>query len=175
MDNWLLLHTKYHKEDFLASEIESRSIVCYCPRLQVQPNNPRARKTRPFFPGYIFVKLEPGNQMTNELKWFPGVLNWVNFGSDPAMVSDFIVNNIRKHVNTLNSARRDSRREITKGSSIQVIDGAFMGYKGVFESHLLDSERVVVLLQLIHSQQKRVEMPLNLIRIEKHSQLSMSC
>jgi transcription elongation factor/antiterminator RfaH len=174
MNNWYLLHTKPYKEEFLWSAMQARNIDCFYPRLHVQPKNPRSKTIRPYFPGYLFVKIEPVSQLANELRWFPGVLNWVYFGNEPASVPDFIVNDIRKHVDGLNSTRMVSHNNVEKGTSIRVVDGAFAGYEGIFESHLSGSERVTVLLRLVHSQPKRVEMPFDLLRIENQYQPSIS-
>ena len=173
MNNWFLLHTKPHKEDFLWSAMLARKINCFYPKLHVQPVNPRAKKYKPYFPGYLFVNIEPSSQLGNELRWFPGVSNWVCFGADPACVPDFVVNEISRHVEALNSARKITRNDIEKGARIRVVEGVFAGYAGIFESSLSGSERVTVLLQLVQSQQKRVEMPFKFIHIEQKFQPSV--
>ena len=103
------------------------------------------------------------------MKWFPGVVSWVYFGGDPASVPESVINGIRRHVDSLNTTGRNAFNNIKKGTPIQVIEGPFAGYDGVFETRLSSSERVTVLLRLVHSQQKRVKMSSGLIRIKNKS------
>jgi transcriptional antiterminator RfaH len=55
---WFVLHSKPHKEELLAEQLELRRIETFYPRIRVQVVNPRARKVRPYFPGYVFMHVD---------------------------------------------------------------------------------------------------------------------
>ena len=51
---WYALQSKPMKESLLYEQLKLRAIECYYPFIRVQPVNPRARKVRAYFPGYVF-------------------------------------------------------------------------------------------------------------------------
>lgn len=167
MDTWYLLHTKPYKENFLQLEMQARQIECFYPQIRVHTKKSRNKEYRPYFPGYLFVKIKPGSQQANEFRWFPGVVGWVCFGEDPACVPESLIKGIRSHIDSINKNGGKTLKRIKKGAPIEVIGGPFHGYHGVLETRVSGRERVSVLIKLIHSQQKKVVMPSSLIRIKE--------
>ncbi len=55
---WYALRSKPRKEDVVWRQLHTQGIEVYYPRLKVQPVNPRSKKVRPYFPGYMFVQTE---------------------------------------------------------------------------------------------------------------------
>ncbi len=55
---WYALHSKPNHENLLWEQLTRREIEAFLPRIPVKTVNPRARKTRPIFPGYVFVHLD---------------------------------------------------------------------------------------------------------------------
>ena len=55
---WYALRSKPNKEDFLAKQLEAYDVDVFFPRIHVKPVNPRSRKTRPYFPNYLFVHVD---------------------------------------------------------------------------------------------------------------------
>ena len=161
---WLLLHTKPNKEDFLSSEISARSLDCYYPALRVKPANPRARKIKPFFPGYLFVYTDPSSLLAAELRWLPGSTGWVHFGGELAEVPESIIDGIRRHVEQLNQSPQSMAPTFRPGQAVRIMDGPFSGWEGIFHSQLTGCDRVKVLLRIIHAQQRLVELPVGLLR-----------
>ena len=53
-NQWYAMQTKVHKEALVCQQLEQRGIEIFYPKLRVKPVNPRSRKERPYFPGYIF-------------------------------------------------------------------------------------------------------------------------
>jgi hypothetical protein len=54
---WYALHSKPNKEELLWGQLAIRWVETYYPRARVQIINPQARKIRPCFPGYVFVRV----------------------------------------------------------------------------------------------------------------------
>ncbi len=165
MSNWLLLQTKPHKEDFIASEINYRQISCFCPKITRQQKDPRRKNTIPYFPGYMFVKLEPGSQGAHELKWLPGVIGWVSFGMEPASLEDRDIDLIRRKVEQFNEVCQSHSVAIPRNTRVRISEGPFAGYEGLFDTHISGTDRVRILLKLVRSQQKKVDLPLHMLRV----------
>ena len=55
---WYALRSKTRKEDIVWKQVNSRGIEVFFPRIRVHPVNPRSRKIKPYFPGYMFVRLD---------------------------------------------------------------------------------------------------------------------
>lgn len=165
MTDWLLMQSKINKEDFLCGEIFARGTECYCPKIQVRPVNPRARKVRPFFPSYIFVHIETRSAVARELRWLPGAAGWVYFGAELASVPDTLINGIRHQVDEINAnGGAASLNQLKHGEVVEIIEGPFTGYKAVFDAHLSGNERVRVLLQLVASRQISLELHTGLLK-----------
>lgn len=168
MKEWLLLHSKPHKEDFLWSELLARQIDGYYPTVQVKPVNPRSRKWQPYFPGYLFVNVELESDQYKELPWLPGTNGWVHFGEEPATVPEPIINGIKRHVDELNArGGLGVSDKIGRGELVEIVDGPFAHYEAIFDTSISGSERVRVLLMLVKSQQMAVEMPSSMLRRKK--------
>ena len=68
---WYVIQSHPNKEQMLFKQLELLEIEVFFPRIRVKPVNPRARKIRPYFPGYIFIQSDPETIDTSALKWIP--------------------------------------------------------------------------------------------------------
>ena len=69
MMQWYVLQSKPQKESLLHDQLCLRGIEAYYPRLYLKPANPRARKSRPYFPGYLFIHVDLENTGLSRLQW----------------------------------------------------------------------------------------------------------
>ena len=162
--HWYVLRSKPCKEDFLYGQLQTREIEVYYPAVRVQPVNPRARKYKPYFPGYLFIQVDLEQEKLSALKWMPGAVGLVAFGKEPAWVPDELVNTIRKQVSAVNAAGGENLAGLAPGDEVIIQDGPFAGYKGVFDLSLPGAERVRVLLKLLEDQNIRLELPGSQVR-----------
>jgi len=170
MKYWYLLRSKPNKEEMLWNELLARNIEVYYPRIRVKVVNPRARKLRSFFPGYIFVSVDPSDLQTlADLRWLPGAHGLVTFGDEPGIVPEGIVNGIRTKVDRLNVLGVDPERDLEPGDSVKIIDGPFAGYEGIFDTRISGSERVRILLNLVEKQHRVLTLPDKFIHKQKRS------
>lgn len=158
-ESWYCMRSKPNKEDFLCSQLMAREIETFYPRLSVKPVNPRSSKTRPYFPGYMFVHVDLGEVGTNTLQWMPGALGLVLYGSEPAPVQDGLISAIRKRVEIVNAAGDEWLAGLKPGDMVRIEAGPFAGYEAIFDARLPGSERVRVFLSLLERQQKKLELP----------------
>jgi len=101
---WYALNTKPRKEEFLWEQCLAHGYENIYPRLRVQPVNPRARKIRPYFPGYLFVHVDLERVNLSRLRWMPGAARVVTFGGAPATVPDGLIHAIQRRVEEVNAA-----------------------------------------------------------------------
>jgi transcriptional antiterminator RfaH len=164
---WHVVRSKPNHEDFLARELESREIEVFYPLLRANPVNPRARRFKPYFPGYIFVHLDLALIHSTVLERVPGAANLVSFGGEVALVPDHLVQAIRRKVDETNAAGGEKQAEIQPGDIVEIDYGPFAGYTAILDASLPGSERVRVLLRMLEKRELPVEMPLNYIRVRR--------
>lgn len=157
--SWYVLHSKPNREKFLFSQLQYREIETYFPRVHVEPVNPRARKIRPFFPGYLFVHVDFNEIPLSSLTYVPGVHQVVSFEYDPAIVPDDVISIIKSNLERLNREPKKSKPKFKHGDLVEVKGGPFEGYQAIFDEALKGSDRVRLLINLLHGQQVRVQVP----------------
>ena len=166
--SWVVLHAKPRKEEFLRDQLGIRRIEAYCPRIRVHAVNPRARKVRPYFPGYLFVNVDLNQVSPSTLQWMPGAGNLVSFGGELAFVSDSLIQAIRQRVDAIQEAGGEQLDGLKQGETVVIQSGPFAGYEAIFDACISGSERVRVLLKLLHSRQLTVELPTGQIERKEH-------
>ena len=165
--DWYVLRSKPRKEDFLYGQLLSRKIKAYYPKIRAKPVNPRSRKIKPYFPGYVFIHVDLAEIDTSSLQWMPGSVGLVSFGKEPSWVPDSVVSAIRKQVERINLAGGETLAQLQSGDEVVVQSGPFAGYKAIFDTSLSGNERVLVLLQLLENQNMRLELPAKQIKKRK--------
>ncbi len=166
---WYVLRSKPNKEDALYNEVDARALQALFPCLHVKPVNPRSRKTRAYFPGYLFVRVnlkDVGQGFFSRLPYSQGL---VCFGGEPSEVPDGLVQAIRKRVDEINAAGGEQLVNIQKGETVEITDGPFAGYQAIFDARVAGNERVRVLLKLLQAQTLKVELPAAQIKQTKRS------
>jgi transcription antitermination factor NusG len=155
---WYVMHSKPNNENLLSEQLNLRRIEAFLPRIPVRPVNPRARKSRPYFPGYVFVHLDLSQVGESALQWIPGASGFVTFGNELGYVPDNLIHALRKRVDEIHTAGGELLRSIRKGDTVVIQDGPFKGCEAVFDERLSGSERVRVLMRLF----QREAIPLHL-------------
>jgi len=156
---WYVLNTKPHNEEFLWEQCLARGYEAFYPRLRVQPLNPRARKIRPYFPGYLFVHVDLELVNISELRWMPGASRLVSFGGAPATVPEGLIHAIQRRVDEVNAAGGELFDGLKAGDEVSIQGGPFAGYEAIFDTRLPGNERVRVLLKLLQARQVPVDLP----------------
>ena len=161
---WYVLRSKPRKEDFLYGQLIARKIEAYYPKVRVQPVNPRARKSKPYFPGYLFIHIDLEEENLSALQWMPGAVGLVSFGKEPSWVPDALINTIQKQVARINAAGGENLAGLKSGDDVIIQEGPFAGYKAIFDLSLPGNERVRVMLKLLEDQNMRLELPASQVK-----------
>ena len=166
---WYVLHSKPHKEELLAEQLELRRIETFAPHIRVQVVNPRARKVRAYFPGYLFVHVDLDQIGLSALQYVPGSAGLISFGGEPAFVPDGLIHAIRVRVQEIDSAGGELFDVLKPGETVLVHSGPFAGYEAIFDVRLPGTERVRILLKLLRNRTLPVELPAGFVRPGKKS------
>ncbi len=155
--HWYVLHVKPHKERPVFELLEAKQITTYYPAIAVEPVNPRARKERPFFPGYLFVHLDLDDIGSNALRWTEGTHGLVEFGGVPATVPENLINEIKQRLLKWQVKSEGGVDNLKRGDRVRISGGLFEGYEAIFDSQLPGKQRVQVLLAYLKEQPKRLQ------------------
>lgn len=164
---WFVLRSKPHKEQALYQQVLRRDAECYYPRIKVNPVNPRSRKIRPYFPGYLFVNLDLEKVSISDFQWLPFSHGLLSFDDKPATVPDNLIQAIKKRIGDINNQGGERFAGLETGDQITVVDGPFQGYDGIFDLRLEGSERVRIFLNMINKAQLPIQMNVGNIRRKK--------
>jgi transcriptional antiterminator RfaH len=146
------------KEGFLVEQLNLKGIESYYPYLRIQPVNPRARKIKPYFPGYIFGRIDLGQHQKESL-WLPGLAGVVCFDGIPSYIPDHLIEAIHRRVDQVNAAGRESLDTLKPGDPITIQEGPFKGFEGIFDERLSGEARIRILLTLLNRPQIPLELP----------------
>ena len=156
--SWYVLHSHPNKEDLLWQQLLAREIEVFYPRIQANPVNPRARKIKPYFPGYLFVCTDLEKLGLSTLQWMPYSTGLVMFGGEPSALLESIVQVIRQRVDEINTAGGEVLDALKPGDRVVIQEGPFEGYEGIFDVRLSGKERVRVLLEMLGARKVPVEL-----------------
>ena len=162
--SWYAIRSKPNKEAFLSGQLRAYGLEVFYPVLNVKPVNPRSRKIRPYFPGYLFVRVDLDTISVSDLRWTPGASDLVSFDGEPASVPDLLIDTLKKQVDLHNKTLRDKTKGFTSGDLVLIQDGPFVGHEAVFDVNISGEDRVRVLLQMLQGRQMPVEIDSKQIR-----------
>jgi transcription antitermination factor NusG len=158
---WYVLKSKPNKEDALYKQIAARGIEAFFPQLEVTPTNPRAQKTKPYFPGYMFVQVNLASVGLSTFQWMPYAIGLVEFGGEPSVIQSDIIQSLRK---TIESYRKvDGRVYFVQGAPLTINEGPFAGYEAIFDTSLSGTDRIRILLNLVKGRQMALELPAHFV------------
>ena len=155
---WYALQSKPMKEGFLAEQLRLKGIESYYPFLRIQPVNPRARKIKPYFPGYVFGRINLQEHRQDRL-WLPGLAGMVCFDGIPSHIPDNVIDAIRHRVDQVNAAGGGLLETLKPGDPIKIQEGPFRGYEAILDARLSGEARVRVLLTFLNRSQIPVALP----------------
>ena len=146
---WYCLRAKPRQESLAAQFLRSHlKLEVFAPRIRFK----RARSTgvawvnEALFPGYLFARFSYLSSYRH-IAATRGVTKIISFGGQPVIVSDTMIDDLRKHV--ADQEIIEITPGIHAGDEIKVVDGPFCGVKALVTRLLPGRERVAILLQLL--------------------------
>lgn len=165
---WYAIQSKTNKEDALYEQLENQGYEAFFPRIYVSPVNPRAKKVKAYFPGYLFVRTDLSAVGLSVFQYMPFARGMVQFDQEPASVPDTLIHALQRKLEHVNQAGGELFEAIHTGDKVEIADGPFAGYEAIFDVRLPGRERVRVLIELLSQRQVPVELNAGQIRHKKN-------
>jgi transcriptional antiterminator RfaH len=147
--SWYAVYTNPHKEYLVQDVLRSNGVEVYLPEIALVFQRRDRRAMKPFFPQYMFARLEPYSDQMAQARWAPGVRTIVSSGGQPIPVPDHVVRYIQQRLEDMaKSGVPDA--PFKKGEVVRVTKGPFEGLEGLFDSSKSPAGRVYVLLNVMN-------------------------
>ncbi len=172
-NRWYILRSKPNREDFLWGQVLAcqTEIEIYYPVVHVKPINPRARKFKPYFPGYLFVHVDLQKISPSFFRWLPGSYGLVAFDGMPPTVPDVLISAIKDKVNEINQVRSVQAPVFKQGDRVTIKEGPFAEYQAIFDKCISGNDRVRVLINCVRDERIPVELPVEQITNNNYSSI----
>ena len=149
MNEWYCLHTKPNAETKVATLLERRDIKAYLP-LVTDSTSARGREERPFFPCYLFARIDFLAVAPDTLRWTPGLRSIIGSDNGPATIPANLIEGVRHKVAAFNRGRGRADHGFSPGDPVIVTEGSLQGMVATFDDYRLSSsDRVQVLLSML--------------------------
>jgi transcriptional antiterminator RfaH len=149
MEWWYLVQTKPGRERQVAVQIHQRGFVAYLPLIWGSPAKARARRERPYFPGYVFVKLDLHSVGAEVVRWSPGVKGLVEFYGERAHISDDFITKLQQCLDRVRAASGKGLDDARFLGLLPAAPSPFEGYEGMFNLRLVGVDRAQILLACV--------------------------
>jgi transcriptional antiterminator RfaH len=145
-----VVQTHPHSEAKAKSHLDRQGFLTYLPRYLKRRRHARRVDIVqvPLFPRYMFVAIDAAAHRWRSIRSTVGVSQLVCQGEDPALMSNDVVDELRRREDERGFIQLDLRPTFRQGERVRVLDGAFSNYSGLFEG-MTGSERVAILLDLL--------------------------
>jgi len=147
---WHVLRSKPHKEESLYRFVTSEGHRVFYPQIPANPVNPRARKIKSYFPGYMFVQACLEELGQNAFQYLPFSNGLVWLGGEPAVVPDAVVHTLQTRIAEIWDAGGLKCSDLVPGELVVIQEGAFEGYEGIFDAYISGDDRVRILLKMLN-------------------------
>ena len=149
MQRWLTLHTKPHKEMQVSELLTAKGVEVYLPTVHKYVVRRRRKETTPFFPCYLFARIDPNSHQYLSLPWTPGLRSIVKFGGEVAWAPDEIITRIREKLPHLEQSGYFDSNKFRPGDVVRIKAGPLKDLDAIFDRNLSKQGRVEVLLNML--------------------------
>jgi transcriptional antiterminator RfaH len=148
MEQWYTLHTKPYAEYYVTAVLQQRGIETYLPEIE-SPKAPGERKKRPFFPCYLFIKVDFEAVGMSCVQWTLGLRRIVAFDDRPVPLPDEVIELIRCRLGEIQAAGGWPAHSFKPGDTVCITDGPFRDMLAIFDGPTTPARRVQVLLEIL--------------------------
>jgi len=135
-EKWQVIHTKPQCEKKLADYLKRNGIWYYLPQMD-SLRLYKYRKvafTKPMFPGYIFVRLDPRDKSSVLISGY--VVNFLKVPNEEELLDDLL----QIHTGKAKKAEFAEARWLEQGWQVEIFSGPMKGMKGIVQSQSKLSE-----------------------------------
>jgi transcriptional antiterminator RfaH len=148
MEKWYALYTKPNAEHQVSHQMEAKGLCTYLPEIDTRRKKQPLRK-KPFFPCYLFVKVNLQTTGISQLRWASGVRRVVSHGQQPIPVPAQVIDLIRRQLGDIEAQGGLPVHSFQPGDTVRITEGPFRDMVAIFEGPTTPQERVQVLLEML--------------------------
>ena len=148
MEQWYALHTKLRAEYQVAAALQRRAVQTYLPEIDSVKKRQSPHR-EPFFPCYLFVRVDFDETGLSHVQWTPGLRRIVAFDDRPVPLPDEVIDLVRRRLEGANAGDESPIHPFHAGETVRITDGPLSGMQAIFEGPSTPSERVQVLLTFL--------------------------
>jgi transcriptional antiterminator RfaH len=130
--------------------LQQRGVETFLPETTVFTVSQKRRKA-PFFPSYLFMRVELATDNPALWRWTPGLLHLVTYGSRPAPIPDEVINLTKVKLHELESGGSKLAHPFEPGDVVRIKNGPFSDMLAIFDGPSAPSERVRVFLGVLNN------------------------
>lgn len=158
MKEWYTLHTRPNAEYQVATALQRRELEVYLPEVET-PAGPRQGRREPFFPCYLFLKIDFDVMSISQVQWTPGLRRVLACGDRPVPVANDIIEFIRLKLGATKAGESRPAPAFQPGDTVRITSGPFRDMLAIFEGPTTPNRRVQVLLSILgRASRVRVEL-----------------
>lgn len=169
--SWYVVRTKPHSEYLAADALRMEGYEHFFPRIQAVQRR-TGKKEIPLFPGYLFVRCDVDGGQWSAIGLLPGILGWVRFDGIASSITDDVVDELARRVESINDNGGLWIR-YKPGQKVRVVSGQFESLAQVAEEPTSSDSKVRVLLEFM-GQLVSAEVPWSDLRVASEDSRSDS-
>lgn len=162
MEQWYTFHSKPNAEYQVVAALRERGIQTYLPEIKTV-QTASSPSVKPFFPCYLFGKIDFENVSITQIQWTPGLRRIITFDDYPTPIPNEIIELIQKKLSEFESTLEKPTYSFKKGDTVQITDGPFQDMLAIFNGPVTVAERVQVLLNIL-GQASRVQVEVSQLK-----------
>lgn len=149
---WYVVYTKARQESVALENLSRQKFEVYCPCISVckRDKSGLVRRIQPFFPRYIFLRLDFQADNCSLIRSTRGVSGLVRFDGVPKQVPASLIEALR-HNEDNEKLQIVTPANWKQGDVVEIEQGPFSGYQCIYQAQK-GADRVAVLLNIIGKQ-----------------------
>lgn len=126
---WYAVYTRPKWEKKVSQILTAKKIEAYCPlnKVQKQWSDRKKLSEEPLFTSYVFVHASPNEHLL--IKAADGVINFVHWLGNPAVIKDDEIDTIRKFLGEYNNVKLE-KADVNLNDRIRISGGLLGGQEG---------------------------------------------
>lgn len=146
-ENWAIVQTKVNREAEVKRLLCEAGLAMYLPLIKrkIVRFGKKGVHNVPMFPGYVFVRGVTDSSF-NLVRYCRGVLRILGGRNGIWLLEDGYIQEIASREVDGVVALIKMAEDVFAGDPVVVTEGPFEGWKGIFQEHLADGERVRIML-----------------------------
>lgn len=146
---WYVLSCTLNKERVIYHQLHDRGFEVFYPYLIIRTQNPNMLKIEPYFPGYLFVKVDLDTVAESTFRWMPMTEGLVCMADNPAYVPDRIIQAIHRNLWKVNSSILGVPEEVAGIDQTDSAAEIASGNGDLFDQYASATDRSQMLFELL--------------------------